>query len=118
MIETEEDVQVSEQKDSRIGSILNFFTVFILISVLIGVSFVIYKRENSEIKEKVENKNISSEKSRKEPMTLLELTTAPENNPDLKPNPELTALTTAPESMAQNESSVMDMERLTAPQSN
>ncbi len=109
MIETEEDVQVSEQKDSRISSILNFFTVFILISVLIGVSFVIYKRENSEIKEKVENK---------EPMTLLELTTAPENNPDLKPNPELTALTTAPESMAQNESSVMDMERLTAPQSN
>jgi len=44
---------------------------------------------------------------------LIKLTTAPENNPDIKPNPVLTALTSATENNINTDSSLV--ERLTAP---
>ncbi len=114
----EEEIKFSDQIESRRGFWLTLFTVFLLAIVFVGMFFVIRKRtalerESAAVANKEEGgENIDKEQAKK---TLLELATAPENSPDFKPNPELTALTTAPRNPSSKEISKINMDELTAP---
>ncbi len=87
---------------------LTVFTV-LLLAIFFGGVFLITRQKSSP-----ENpqKNEVSEAGKS---TLLELTTAPENKPEFKPNPELTALTTAPRDPNRTEISKINVDDLTAP---
>jgi len=85
----------------------------VLIIILLGVLYFTRQRNMGEVTpapttgEKVETHSLKE---------LQELTSAPENNPDIQPNPNLTAMTSVAETEASAE--IVDsglMDKLTAP---
>lgn len=115
---TEGEIEISGQQDERRGLWLTFFTVFLILIVAGAIFFVIKQRSGGEETAKQEiptgdESRLSLKDEKKK--TLLELATAPENGPDFKPNPELTALTTAPRDPSRKEISKINMDELSAP---
>jgi len=86
----------------------------VLIIILLGVLYFLKQQNLGEGEVKP---GITSQKAPKT-HTLSELralTSAPENNPDIKPNPALTALTSAPATNSPVTADATLMENLTAP---
>jgi hypothetical protein len=114
----EGEIEISGQQDERRGLWLTFFTVFLLLIAAGAIFFVIKQRSGgtetggSQVATSGEKDSSPKEEKKK---TLLELATAPENSPDFKPNPELTALTTAPRDPFRKEISKINMDELSAP---
>lgn len=89
----------------------------VLIIMLLGVLYFLKQKDlgqgpgsltSSPPSTETENDDNSSVKN------LINLTSAPENNPDIKPNPSLSAMTNAPENtITSNNSQLLD--KLTAP---
>ena len=102
-----------DQSESKKSFFFTFFTVFVLIVVLIGIFFVISKRDSLNQEAKISDETKQNLVG-KEPENLLRLTTAPENNPNIKPNPELTALITATQITSQDDAPKVDVLGLTA----
>lgn len=84
----------------------------ILIIILLGVLYFMKQRDLGE----ETSGTLSATKAGKSDLKeLMELTSAPENNPDIKPNPQLTALTSAPEDNLQAKADAGLIANLTAP---
>lgn len=86
--------------------------IAILVIILLGVLYFIKQRDLGEevpgsiSSPKMETHNIKE---------LIQLTSAPEKNPDIKPNPTLTAMTSAPENNLEAKADPNITMNLTAP---
>lgn len=96
---------------NRSGLIL-VIILAILIIILLGILYFMKQRDLGEGIPGSTSQTQTEKHSIKE---LMELTSAPENNPDIKPNPALTALTSAPENDVFVKADPSLMENLTAP---
>jgi|GEM_PF-2283461 len=90
-----------------------------LATIILGVLYFLKKQKLGEETSGLANKNNLVQQEKTYSLKkLMELTSAPEKNPDIKPNPALTDFTTAPKENQDSVSFKTDfelMEKLTAP---
>jgi len=87
--------------------------IVISIIILFGILYFVKQRDLGEGVPGLLPKSSEIQTERKSIKELIKLTTAPENNPDIRPNPVLTALTSTSENSINADSGLM--ENLTAP---
>lgn len=98
------------------GTVIFVVILAVILIMLFGVLYFLKQRDLGEgtpgaVKEKVirsKGKSLSA---------LIELTSAPEKNPDIKPQPDLTIMTSAPDNVITTKTDFEFMNNLTAPRS-
>ena len=97
------------------GTVIFVVILAVILIILLGVLYFIKQRDLGEgtpgamVEKKVQERKSLAE--------LIKLTSAPEKNPDIKPNPDLTAMTSAPDNAISTKTDFEFMNNLTAPRS-
>jgi hypothetical protein len=95
------------------GTVIFVIILAVIVVILLGVLYFVKQRNLGEgtpgamVEKRIQDKKTLAE--------IIELTSAPEKNPNIKPNPALTALTSAPESSIHAKTDPELMDKLTAP---
>jgi len=87
----------------------------VVVIILLGILYFVKQRELGEGTPGALLEKRVNEKKSHTLAELIELTSAPENNPDIRPNPALTALTSAPENNIHVKADPDLIDKLTAP---
>lgn len=96
------------------GTVIFVIILAVIIVILLGVLFFVKQKNLGEgITPRAMKEN--SLQNKKTLAQIIELTSAPEKNPDIKPNPTLTALSSAPESSIHAQADIGLVDKLTAP---
>jgi len=110
-METENKTNVFPEKRGRVIFVI---ILAVIVVILIGVLYFVKQKNLGEGTSGgvLRQKSLETKKTLAE---IIKLTSAPEKNPDIKPNPALTALTSAPESSIQAKADSQLIDKLTAP---